>query len=231
MSLAWHPIQRSLAGMLCLLLAGPALAHTLSQRTQRLRARITAAATAAVPSDHVTIGSLGGLKSMTPCATRLRLRFYGSGSIRDVRISCPNSGWQLYVSVRLLRREKILVAAQDLPAGTRLRRDDLTSQFVESGAASFGIAHNLSVLIGRRLNTPVGAGQPIYLAEVRHRVRVHAGQEVLVRIDTGSLRIRASAIAMQNGVAGQSILVKNPSTGIPFRVEVTRHGVIDNLSG
>lgn len=217
--------------MLCLLLAGPALAHTPSQRTRRLRIRIMAAAKKADPSDRVTIGSLGGLKSVTPCTTSPSLRFYGTGTNRDVRISCPTSGWQLYVSVHLWQREKILVAARDLPAGIRLHRDDLSSQYVDSNGTSFGIAHDLNVLIGRRLITPVGAGQPIYLAEVRHRVWVHAGQEVIVQVDSGSVKIRTSAIAMQDGVAGQSILVKNSFTGVPFRVEVTRHGVIDNLSG
>lgn len=223
--------QRALAGALTLLLMAPAVAHAASQRDQRLRSMIVDRVHAVDPSAQVEIGSLRGLQSVSPCRSSPRLRFYGSGTDRDMRISCPALGWQIYVSVRLLQREKILVAAHDIPAGTRLHRDDLKSEFVGSSATPFGIAHDFNVLIGHRLLTPVGSGQPIYLAEVRHRVLVHAGQEVLVRVDTGSVKIRTSAIAMQDGVAGQSILVKNPSTGTPFRVEVTRHGVIDNFSG
>lgn len=230
MSADWKPIHRVLARTLCLFLVAVA-AHASSRRGQRLRAEIVTRVHAVDPSAQVAVGSLRGLKAMTPCPTPLRLRIFGAGAGRDVRISCLTSGWQLYVPVRLLRRERILVAAQDLPAGTRLYRNDLSSHSVDSSSESFGIAHDPTVLIGRRLITPVGAGQPIYLTDVRHRVRVHAGQEVVVQVETGSLKIRTSAIAMQDGVAGQSILVKNPSTGRYFRVEVTRHGVIDNLSG
>lgn len=223
-------ICQALSGAMYLLLATASVAYASSQN-QQLRARIVNRAHAVSPTAQVVVGSLHGLRSMTPCPTRPRLRFYGSGANRDLRVSCPAKGWQLYVSIRLLRREKILVAAQDLPANTRLNRSDLSARSVENNGYSLGIASDPSAILGRRLVAPVGAGQPIYLDDVLHRVLVHSGQTVTVQIEEGLVRIRASAVAMQDGVAGQSILVKNPSTGTPYRVEVTRHGVVDNLSG
>lgn len=215
---------------MCLLLPTTSAAYA-SSSDQQLRSRIETRLHAVDSSAQVVVGSLRGLHSMTSCPTRTRLRFYGSGANRNVRVSCPSSGWQFYVPVHLFQRDRMLVATHDLPAGTRLKRSDLSADYVERSGYSLGIASDPGAILGHRLVAPVGAGEPIYLDDVLHRVLVHSGQTVIVQIEAGAVSIRASAIAMQDGVADQTILVRNPSTGHTFRVEVTRHGVVDNLSG
>lgn len=218
--------------LLALLLALAAPVAMASQRpVQRLRDRIVKAVHTVDPAAQVSIGSLKAYQSMAPCPTRPHLFLYGTGPERDMRVSCPARGWQLYVSVRIQRRVHVLVASRDLTAGTRIERNDLTERSMDQGEGSSGLAHDPQAVIGHRIITPVGAGQPIYLADVRHRVRVHAGQEVVIQVQAGPVHIKVPAVAMQNGVAGQSILVRNASTQRVFRVEVTHNGVIDDLSG
>ncbi|MGN8158781.1 flagellar basal body P-ring formation chaperone FlgA [Salinisphaera sp. RV14] len=201
-------------------------------RHDRIQRRIQQVVENQAPGHRAHVGSLNALTQMKPCHAPLQMRLYGQGTYRNMRVSCPDQGWQLYVPVTLTSLARIAVAAHDLPAGTPLTKSDL--KLVRSSAGqgdSHQVAHSLKSALGKTLTAPVSAGTPIRLSSLAQPVRIHAGQQVTVHVRSEAVSVEATAIALQQGRVGQSILVKNPSSGKRYRVEVTSHGVIDNLSG
>lgn len=187
---------------------------------------------AQAPGQQVSVGSLSALAEMHPCSTHLALHLYGRGRYRNVRVSCPIQGWQLYVPVTLISSQHIIVAVHDLQAGVILNPSDIkTEKAARAQGVGGPLAHERQAVIGHTLRAPVSSGTPIRLSSLSQPVRVHAGQTVTVEVRADGVRIKATAIALQDGRVGQSILVKNPDSGHRYRVQVTSRGVIDDLSG
>lgn len=217
-------------GLLLICVTGVAIAGP-SARHDRVKGRIKQVAEQQAPGQHVHVGSLKALAQMSPCHAPLQMQLYGQGSYRNMRVSCPDQGWQLYVPVTLAALGRIVVAAHDLSADVPLTRSDLKLERPAAGQGDSGqIAHGLKSVVGKTLTAPVSAGTPIRLSSLTQAVRVHAGQNVTVHVYAGGVSIRTMAIALQQGRVGQSILVKNPSSGKHYRVKVTDHGVVDDLS-
>jgi flagella basal body P-ring formation protein FlgA len=215
----------------CLTIAAQA-AQPSSQRQNRIKDLIEKKVQSTVPgASHIAIGSTRAINSMPPCPQSPSVEFYGQGAYRDARVSCASEGWQLYIPIKIDKASNIVVAAKDLPAGKLLSAADLklvpASQLSDISAAD---AHSLSAVTGQTLNAPVSSGTPIALSSLQSPLRVHAGETISVRVQSDAVRIRTTAVALQDGREGQSILVKNPSSGKRYRVEITATGAVLNLT-
>lgn len=219
--------------LVCVLGTGTATALTqpVSARQSLIRALITRAARTAEPAAQATIGSLEAVAAMTPCSTEPDVQLYGRGTYRDARVSCASQGWQLYIPVTLQAEQKIVVAAHDLRSGVVLNTADL--KLVDAtavGGTADPTAHDMQAVVGQTLLAPVSAGTPIALAGLQQAELVHAGQAISVLVRSGPVRIKTTAVALQAGRPGQSILVKNPYTGYRYRAEVGAHGAEVDLT-
>lgn len=201
-------------------------------RHDRVKARIKQFAQKQGFGNQVHVGSLKALSQMSPCHAPLNMKLYGHGSHRNMRVSCPGQGWQLYVPVQYTGSTKVAVATHDLDASKPLTRSDLKLKKVPTEQDDSGqIAQSLKSVVGKTLTSPVSKGTPIRLSSLNQAVKVHSGQDVSVHVHAGQVSVSTTAIALQQGRVGQSILVKNPKSGKHYRVKVTRHGVVDDLSG
>lgn len=201
-----------------------------SAREHTIRTLIQKVVQTAAPDAKISIGSLQAIPDMTPCDTQPDVELYGRGRYRDARVSCPTQGWQLYIPVRIAESNKIVVAAHDLQAGTVLHSRDLKLVSTSSTEASAPAAHDASAVVGHTLVAPISAGTPISLSGLQQAVRVHSGETITVHVRSGGVRIKTNAVALQDGRPGQSILVENPATSYRYRVEVTDHGAVENLT-
>ena len=218
--------------LLALVVVGTASAQTppASAREHTIRALIQKAARNAAPGSKASIGSLQAVPAMAPCGTQPDVQLYGRGQYRDARVSCPAKGWQLYIPVHIASSGKVVVAAHDLQAGTVLHAQDLKLVSASNADATAPAAHDASSVIGHTLVAPVSAGTPISLSGLQQALRVHSGEAITVHVRSGDVRIKTTAVALQDGRPGQSILVQNPATSYRYRVEVTDHGAVENLT-
>lgn len=226
-------LARLSANLLLVLLAlGTASGQTPSDRAREhiVRTLIQNVARTEAPGSKVSIGSLQAVPAMAPCATTPDVELYGRGQYRDARVSCTNQGWQLYIPVHLLTSQQVVVAAHDLQAGTVLHEQDLKLVSATSADTDAPVAHDASTVVGHTLVAPVSAGTPIPLSGLQQPVRVHSGETITVHVHSGTVRIRTTAVALQDGRPGQSILVENPATSYRYRVELTDHGAVENLT-
>lgn len=209
----------------------PVPAATIGRREQVIEQLIERAVHAALPGPvEVELGSMEAVSAMPPCRHPPRVQLDGRGTYRDARVSCADRGWQIYIPITLRRHQDIVVAAHDLPAGEVLTPGDvtMTPAAVPTGGAS-RLAHTLSAVVGHVLIAPIGAGTPIALSALQAAVTVHAGQTITVHVQSGTVRIVTTAVALQDGRVGQSILVKNPESGHRYRVMITANSAVDDL--
>lgn len=86
-------------------------------------------------------------------------------------------------------------------------------------------------MLGQTLAAPVAAGSPVSLGALREPTVVHVGQALTVSVEAGDVTLKMTAVALQDGRMGQSILVRNPQSGKRFTVTVSPHGGATYLLG
>lgn len=207
--------------------AAETIQHTGAHLTRRQMAMIQlirkAARETLSRAATIQIGPTEAVNSVHACRQYPEVHFYGNGSYRDARVSCPGRGWQFYIPVTLTQKQAVIVAAHAIPSNQTLTRADL-KVIRESGLGQQDLAHSLNAVLGQTLRAPVSKGTPISLDALQGATKVHAGQSLTVRVRSGLVVIKTTAIALQDGRSGQSILVKNPSSGKRYRVTVTPSG-------
>lgn len=176
----------------------------------------------AVPGATLRSGALALLPHVKPCPQPPAVTVLGYSAYRTVRVACPSAGWQFYVPIRLSIRGTTVVAARDILPGRTITAADV--RVVPSTAPSSFAASSATSVIGRTLDAPLRAGQPIALGALQEPIKVHAGQDITVDVRAGSVRVQTTAVALEQGRVGQSILVRNPKTGKQYRVTVNPAG-------
>ena len=150
---------------------------------------------------------------LTPCGEDLRTFFApGShtGSRRTVGIGCPGpKPWTVYVSVRIIYRGEVLVAARALPRGTVLGTTDLVMEERNLDESPSGYLTDPQEALGKRTTRPLLLGLPI-TSPVLEQVQVVArGQRVSLVVESPYLSVRTAGTALEDGAPGDRIRVQN----------------------
>ncbi len=150
---------------------------------------------------------------LTPCGEDLRTFFApGShtGNRRTVGIGCPGpKPWTVYVSVRIISRGEVLVAARALPRGTVLGTTDLVMEERNLDDSPSGYLTDPLEALGKRTTRPLLLGLPI-TSPVLEQVQVVArGQRVSLVVESPYLSVRSAGTALEGGAPGDRIRVQN----------------------
>jgi flagellar basal body P-ring formation protein FlgA len=128
------------------------------------------------------------------------------------RVRCPQPAWTLYVPIELHDWGRVVVAATNLAPDATLTAADLMIARVDLMASGAAYLTDPAAAEGKVLRANVRAGAPIPAALLEQPVIVHRGQSVVLTLTDGAITIRTSVVALQDGRAGQSILVQNPES-------------------
>lgn len=213
----WKTARRArLGAALALILAAPVLADEVqSLDALRIAAEsFVAAQTADVQGKRLLeTDPLDARLRLTPCGDDLRTFFApGShtGSRRTVGVGCAGpKPWTVYVSVRIIYRGEVLVAARALPRGTVLEAADLVMEERNLGESPSGYLTDPQEALGKRTTRPLLLGLPI-TSPVLEPIRLVArGQRVVLVVESPYLSVRTAGTALEDGAAGDRIRVQN----------------------
>jgi flagella basal body P-ring formation protein FlgA len=98
--------------------------------------------------------------------------------------------------------------------------------FRSSSAVGPAAASTSSLLVGRVARKTLLPGRPIAINAVRDPYVVTKGEAALVVFQSGTLRISGSGVALQSGVAGDVIAVRNVDSGRTIRGTVGADGAV-----
>jgi flagella basal body P-ring formation protein FlgA len=147
-------------------------------------------------------------------------------SLLSARISCRQPFWTLYVPVQVRAWGLAVVASTNLAPGKTLTAADLTMARLDVLATNGAYLTDPRQAEGMILRANVRSGAPILTPLLELPVLVHRGDTVVLTLLDSAMTIRTSVIAMEDGRAGDRILVENPDSKKTVRAAVTDSGAV-----
>jgi flagella basal body P-ring formation protein FlgA len=162
---------------------------------------------------NIEVGQLDPRLRLHACDQPLEA-FYPPGSRQQgnttVGVRCPGSTpWSLYVPVRVQVLRPVLVAARNLPAGTRLTPADLRSEPRDVSRIRADFYEEPAQLLDKELARTVSAGQIVSSRMVRTPKLVERGQRVSLLAGRDGFQVQMLGTAMDAGGVGERIRVKS----------------------
>jgi flagella basal body P-ring formation protein FlgA len=111
--------------------------------------------------------------------------------------------------------------------GDTIAADQLAERaFVAATVVRSSVFDDKQTLIGKVARRTLLPGQPIPINAIRDPYLVNQGKASLVVFETGGLVITMQAVALQNGVAGDVVTLRNPDSGVVIQGTVERDGSV-----
>jgi len=118
-----------------------------------------------------------------------------------------------------------VVARENLPARKVISAEQLVlEEYLRVPATSAGFAERLEQVVGRVPRRSIEAGKPVETAWLDDAPVVMKGEHVTVEVRTGSMKLSLEAISESGGRKGESVLLRNPSSGKRFRARMEEKG-------
>jgi flagellar basal body P-ring formation protein FlgA len=138
------------------------------------------------------------------------------------------------IGVALAAAGAALAANLDLPVprttiypGDTISDDQLTERaFLAHTVTRSMVFDDRQSLVGRVAKRTLLPGQPVPVNAVRDPYLVNTGKASLVIYTMGGLTITTQAIALQNGVAGDVVTLRNPDSGVTIQGTVGSDGTV-----
>jgi len=127
-----------------------------------------------------------------------------------------------------------LAANLDLPVpqtiihpGETITDDQLGERaFLAHTVTRSTVFHGRQGLVGKVAKRHLLPGVPVPINAVREPYLVNAGKSSLVVFTNGSLTISIQAVALQNGVVGDVVTLRNPDSGVVIQGTVAQDGTV-----
>ena len=156
---------------------------------------------------------------------------------KTIKVTCPASPqWRLLVRVEMDDAAMATPAksstsrahgAADQDSGSPAKAIALTRSMVKgevilegdlmmvplSAQQNYGVFHNASDVIGRRVRTPITAKAPIKSRQLEPKYLVEEKKPVIIALSSNGIYVEMSGISLQNGQLGEAIKVENMSSG------------------
>ncbi|MCG6939200.1 MAG: flagellar basal body P-ring formation protein FlgA [Gammaproteobacteria bacterium] len=145
-----------------------------------------------------------------------------------VGVKCPGTKpWSLHVPVTISIYKSIIVSAQQLQKDTILTAADIKQEKHDLADLSYGYFENSKDVIGMKLKRHVLAGTALTPAMLSKRQIVSRGQNVTIYAQSGSMVVRMTGKALDNGAVGERIKVMNIKSRKKLEGIITSTGEIE----
>jgi len=130
----------------------------------------------------------------------------------------------VWAKVKVSIGSVLLVAAEDIPSGSIIKPTQVKEIRDRQFPFLLVSIQSPQAIIGKIARRRVPEGQKFVLAALDEPTDITQGDRVRVRVVDGSATLSLDAVAQSSGKKGESILVRNPSTGKNFRAVIDEKG-------
>lgn len=121
-------------------------------------------------------------------------------------------------------QDQVVITLRPLGIGETIGREDVV--VVHRERRSPREASNLGEVVGKRVRRPIGRGNTVKLDYLEDPPLVRRGEEVLLLLEKGKLRITAKGVAKDEGSKGDIVRVENISSGKVIRGRVVEQRIV-----
>jgi flagella basal body P-ring formation protein FlgA len=137
-----------------------------------------------------------------------------------------NRRFSIWARVRIKMPLSRVVAAEAIQAGQPIRAEQLKIETYEGFPLSRPDVTDVELVVGRISRRSFAAGTPISRALLRMPREVDRGDLIQVVARVGGAVIKGEGQAESGGKRGDTIRVRNPSSGLTFRATVVGPGTV-----
>lgn len=157
---------------------------------------------------------------------RTKLTSAPVGRVR-LQLSCDNPVWQFRATAKVDLWLHLVVAKRDLQRAEVLNIDMLGYDIVNIAKHVYGMETELSELIGMTVKRNIKQGDLITRRNLENDYLVNKEQHIKLLINSASFSASVKAIALEDGLKGQLIKVKNLSSGKVVEGKTIAKGVVE----
>ena len=145
----------------------------------------------------------------------------------NVKVSCPDQGWFVYLGAQVAHFLPVVVAQNDLPRRTRLAAPLLTLQEVDVSKLRGDYFTSIHQLQGVETRNRVRAGEVISSTNLIAAAAVNKGEQIVIVATNAKISVRMLGEALDNGKIGEQIRVRNLQSGRVIRALVVARGRVE----
>jgi len=180
---------------------------------EQVRALLHAQARTAYPDAQISvrIAALDPRLTLTPCSeltlTPRSTQNYGRIPVA-AQCHAPH-GWSVFLTGEVSVVVPVVVTREAVNRGTTLGAAQLALEPRDLGSLRNQHLTRISKAAGMETRSPLRADQVVYGTQLKAPLAVRRGERVTILADRGPVRINARGEALQNGMMGAQIRVKN----------------------
>ncbi len=161
---------------------------------------------------HLT-GLMSSLNTTAPVLWRGRVLHEGGSST------------MIWARVKIAVERTWVETVSSLAAGHPVTAEQLTIRSGPGGYLRVSPIASIAEIVGRKPIRSIAAGKTVFTAMLSEPAEVERGEPVSVAVEAGSARLAFESTAITSGQVGQTVLVRNPTSGrsFPARVEAKGH--------
>lgn len=126
-----------------------------------------------------------------------------------VRAQCMDGAhWSFSIPVQVSIMVTYYAAARPLPSGHEIREGDIVAQQGDLAALPGAVILEPTRALGRVLNSPIAAGNPLRQEMLRGQIVIRQHQKVRVLFRSGEFEVVNEGTALANALEGQPVRVK-----------------------
>ncbi|WP_018411157.1 flagellar basal body P-ring formation chaperone FlgA [Methyloversatilis thermotolerans] len=171
------------------------------------------------------------LRPPPACKSRLSVETVDVRNAQRMRftVRCPGDDWSQKVTVRGRIAADVVVASSDIQAGRPIQEGDvsLDQRDVTQVPDAFGDTAEVLGMTGRRALHP---GDILRKKLLSAAIAVKRGDEVLIVARNGGIEVQMTGEALDTGATGDTVRVRNLSSGVVVRARVTGPGEVEPVS-
>ncbi len=152
---------------------------------------------------------------LSPCTDTLVLEDNQKGAGRQrVKVTCNGfRRWSVYVGGDIALEVPVLVTTRALRKGDSLTAADVTHRLENVSKSRGDYMTNLAALKGQTLRRSISAGTVLEPEFFERTAIIRQGDRVAIISGNRGFRITVTGVAQQDGAMGETIRVKNSSSG------------------
>ena len=162
-------------------------------------------------------------KCETDIALKLRRDIYQSPN-NTIDIQCKSPSWQLFVPIDIEVYGKIVVAATSIPKNTVIRPDHLELKEQQINISRYASYDSIGLVSGMVAKRSIRQGAAITPSRLQPPRLISRGDQVIISAKSSAIAIQMKGEALNSGVLGEQISVKNLSSNRVIRAQVVERG-------
>lgn len=143
-------------------------------------------------------------------------------------IECDDPTWTLRARADVSLIVPVVVAKRNISRDEPLSHRTLTLESKDLSRIYGGFVTDIRQLTGKRARRSLRAGQAVSLSHATAPLMVERDDRILIKVDTQGIKASMAGVALEDGSKGQSVRVRNISSGKVITAWVTDRGTVES---